>query len=268
MTETVKTLIYIAIVIATSVILFQVCNFLFKKSKKLHIKFFGSLIKVIICIAGIVLILNLFPSYQKFSDTILTSSSLLVVVLGFAFQTSLSDVIAGIFISVFKPFEVNDRVILKTENISGIVETISIRHVVIRTFTNSRLVVPNHIANEEIIENNHIEDTRSANFLDVSVDYDCNLEKAKQILKECIENHPDTINPDGEKTKDYTYVFTRELGDNGIFLRANVWTKDVESNFKACSEIRDELLKRYKEENIKIPYPHTEIIQEKNRKYF
>lgn len=262
MNENLKLLVYIASVIVISFIAFNVSGKLFQKANTLHIKFCGSLVKLLIVILGATLILRNFPSYQKFYKTILTSSSLLVVVLGFAFQTSLSDIIAGLFISVFKPFEVNDRVTLKTQNITGIVESITLRHIVVRTFTNSRLVIPNHIANEEIIENNHIEDTRSANFLDVMVDYDCDLEKAKQILKEIIENHPDTINPNGDKKKDFTFVYTRELADNGIWLRANVWTKNVDVNFKVCSEIRDELLKRYKQENIKIPFPHTEIVWE------
>lgn len=205
-------------------------------------------------------ILNLFPAYQRFSDTILTSSSLLVVVLGFAFQTSLSDVIAGIFISIFKPFEVNDRVVFKTENITGVVESISIRHTIIRTFTNSRLVVPNHIANEEIIENNHMEDSRSSNFIDVTVDYECDLEKAKEIIRKCIEEHPDTINPEGEELSNYTKVFTREFQESGIALRASAWTKNVDTNFAACSDIRDNIIKEFKKNDIKIPYNYIEII--------
>ena len=257
-----KTILYCIIVAAISVLLYNVIAHSFKKAKTLHVKFCGQLLKLFVIILGLSLILKNFPAYQKFYSTILTSSSLLVVVLGFAFQTSLSDIIAGLFISLFKPFEVNDRVTLKTQNITGIIESITLRHVVVKTFTNSRLVIPNHVANEEIIENNHIEHKKSANFLDVMVDYGCDLQKAKRILKEIIQNHPKTINPDGNKEDDFVYVYTRELADSGIWLRANVWTEDVNTNFKVCSEIRDELLKRYNEEGIKIPYPHTEVIVE------
>ena len=216
--------------------------------------------KFAIVVACITIILRQFPSYQKFSDTILMSSSLLVVVLGFAFQTSLSDIIAGVFISMFKPFKINDRIILKSQNIAGTVENVTIRHTIIKTYTNSRLIIPNHIANNEIIENNNITDTRSSNFVDIQIDYESDVEKAKEIFRNVIEKHPDTINPTGDEENGYTYIYTRELAESGIVLRASVWTNDISTNFKACSEIRDELLKEYRKNNIKIPYPHTEIV--------
>lgn len=79
--------------------------------------------------------------------------------------------------------------------------------------------------NKAIIENNYIMDTISGNFMDVMISYDANIDKAKEIMKQCIENHPETISIEQDKIENYTYVFTRELSDSGIWLRANVWTK-------------------------------------------
>lgn len=259
----VNEIIYIAVIAICSIILGYFFKIVFKRSKKLHLKFLGSFLQTALIIIGLVIILNRIPAYQKFSDTVLMSSSLLIAVLGFAFQTPLSDIVAGIFISLFKPFEVDDRVTLKSQNITGIIESISIRHTVIRSFTNSRLIIPNHIANQEIIENNNIRDSRSANFLDVQIDYDSDINEAKEIIKKIIDEHPLTIKVDDNGEPNKTYVFTREFADNGIWLRANVWTKDVSSNFIACSEIRDEILKQFKENNIVIPYPHVEITKKR-----
>lgn len=231
----------------------------FKNPDKIYLKFIKSFLQVFVCIVATICILNNFEGFQSFSATILTSSSLLVVVLGFAFQSSLTDFIAGIFISFFKPFDINDRITLKNPNISGIIEDITIRHTVIKTFTNSRLIVPNSIMNQAIIENNHMTDTKSANFMDVLVSYDTEIEKAKEIIIKCIESHPESININDEKTKDYTYVFTREFADSGIWLRANVWTETVDINFRVCSEIRDNILKSFKENNIEIPYNKMDI---------
>lgn len=254
-------IIYITVIAVCSIILGYFFRIIFKRSKKLHFKFLGSFLQTTLIIIGLVVILNRIPAYQKFSDTVLMSSGLLVAVLGFAFQTPLSDIVAGIFISLFKPFDVNDRVTFKTENITGIIENISIRHTVIRSFTNSRLIIPNHIANQEIIENNNIRDSRTANFLDVQIEYNSDIRKAKDIIKKIIDKHPLTIKIDDNGETNKTYVFTRELADNGIWLRANVWTEDVSSNFIACSEIRDEILKQFEKNNIKIPYQHVEVIQ-------
>ena len=70
-----------------------------------------------------------FEAFQKFSETLLMSSSLLVVVLGFAFQTSLEDFIAGILISIFKPFNIDDRITLTGMNVSGYIENITINNI-------------------------------------------------------------------------------------------------------------------------------------------
>jgi small-conductance mechanosensitive channel len=236
----------------------------FKRNQdKIYLKFTKSFLQVFVCIVAAICVLNNFEGFQTFSATILTSSSLLVVVLGFAFQSSLTDFIAGIFISFFKPFDINDRITLKQQNISGTIEDITIRHTVIKTFTNSRLIIPNSIMNQAIVENNHMTDARSINFMDVLVDYDTDIDKAKEIIKDCIESHPDTINLNGNEDKDYTYVFIRELGDNGVSLRANVCTETVDINFKTCSEIRESILKKFKENNIKIPYNYMEVIHSK-----
>ena len=254
-------------IIALCLISFLLCKGIdkgFQHREQLHIKFIRSFLKILVVIICLVMILNNFESYQKFSQTILTSSSLLVVVIGFAFQTSLADFIAGILISLFKPFEINDRIILKESSISGTVEDFTIRHTVIRTFTNSRVIIPNSVMNKELIENNHMVDARSGNFLDVTIDYNADVAKAKAIIQKCIEEHPNTINiKEDELTKGYTYVYTREFLPEGISLRANVWTTVVDENFIACSEIRDKIIQEFKANDIKIPYPYLEVIQQK-----
>ena len=254
-------LLKIGITGVVTFLLLKIIQKTFKNQEKIHLKFIKSFLQVLVCIIAILIILNNFEGFQTFSTTILTSSSLLVVVLGFAFQTSLSDFIAGIFISFFKPFEVNDRITLKDMNISGVIEDITIRHTIIKTFTNSRLIIPNSIMNKEIIENSHMIDTKSGNFMDVKISYDTDLEKAKQIITECIESQPETINMDGDSETDYTYVFTREFSDSGIWLRANVWTNNIDDNFKVCSEKRDTILKEFKKNKLEIPYNHLTVIQ-------
>lgn len=250
--------ISIVIICITAILFLKLINKLFKHPDKIHLKFIKSFLKVFVCLIAIVCILNNFKGFQTFSATILTSSSLLVAVLGFACQSSLTDFIAGIFISFFKPFDINDRITLKDKNISGTIEDVTIRHTVIRTFTNSRLIIPNSIMNQAVIENNHMTDARSGNFMDVLVAYNTDLEKAKEIIADCIESHPETISIE-EKSSHYTYVFTRELADSGIWLRASVWTQTVDTNFRVCSEIRDSILNEFHKAQIEIPYNKVDV---------
>lgn len=258
-------IIQILIIGIITFILLNLIKRIFKNPDKIYLKFIKSFLQVFICLVAMICILNNFKGFQTFSATILTSSSLLVVVLGFAFQSSLTDFIAGIFISFFKPFDINDRITLKDQNISGVIEDITIRHTVIKTFTNSRLIIPNSIMNKAIIENNHMTDPKSGNFMDVVVSYDTDLDKAKKIMIKCIESNPKTININDDSQENYTYIFTREFLDSGIALRANVWTSTVDDNFKVCSEIRDEIIKEFRRNKIEIPYNKVDIYMKNNK---
>lgn len=251
-------IIFIVTITIVSFLLWEIISIIYRKflshKKQIHLKFFKNLIQGIIIIACLYQIGMQFKPFQAFSKTLLTSTSLLVVVLGFAFQKSLEDFIAGIMISIFKPFNIDDRISLIGLNISGYIENITIRHTVIRTFNNSRLVVPNSIMNKEIIENTHTVSPVSSSFLDVTITYDSDLEKAKEIMKEIILEHPNVVNKEVPLK-----IFVRELADSGISLRGSVTTADIDQNFSACSDIREAVVKRFEKENITLAYPHLTI---------
>ena len=260
--------ILIILIIGISIILLRLVDNIFKKvlekNNEIYLRFFKNFIKAIIVIVALYNVFSQSKGFETFSSAILTSSSLLVVVLGFAFQTSLEDFIAGILISIFKPFNIGDRINLINAGISGYVEDISIRHTIIRTFQNNRLIIPNSIMNKETIENSNISDTRSSNFLDISISYDSNLDLAKEIIQKAILTNPNVIDQRTEEQKKenvpQVVVFVRNFGENGIDLRASVWTKNIDENFLTCSNIREEILKEFKKNNIEIPYPHTHLI--------
>lgn len=241
-------------------------NKFFKEKKQIHLKFFKNFFQAAIVIIGLYNLGMHFESFKTFSESLLTSSSLLVVVLGFAFQTSLEDFIAGILISIFKPFNIDDRITLQGLNISGYIENITIRHTIIRTFTNNRLIIPNSIMNKEVIENTHIVDPESSNFMDVMITYESNVSLAKKIMADVICSHPSVIDTRTEEQKKQGVpqikVFIRDLADSGICLRANVTTRDIDDNFAACSDIRESLLEEFEKNGIDFAYPTQRILSE------
>lgn len=245
-----KNIIYIGISFLIMIILLQIIKLIYKKfgenKKQIHLKFFKNFIQIFIVLAFLYTSALRFDAFKTFASTLLTSSSLLVVVLGFAFQTSLEDFICGILISIFKPFNVDDRIFLVNQNISGYIEDITIRHTIIRTFTNSRLIIPNSIMNKEIIENNHMIDSKSSGFLDVMITYDADIEKAKKIMKDLVREHPLTIKDE------ISEVYIRTLNENGVSLRITVTTENIDDNFNVCSDLRGQLIQKFKEEKIEI----------------
>lgn len=236
--------------------MYAIATLISRKLKLLHLKFLGGLIKAAIIIYGIYLLTYSMEPFRKFTSTIAIGSSLLVVVLGFAAQESLSNVINGMMISMFKPFEVGDRIKLLDSDIAGFVEDITLRHVVIKTFNNSRVIVPNSVINKEKIENSHYKDTRAGMFIDIPITFDSDVEKAIEIVNKVVESHPLylDVRTDEEINNGTPLVITvvRDINPDGVWIRSSVWTRNINDNFQACSDIRKEIVKQFKENGIQI----------------
>ena len=67
------------------------------------------------------------------------------------------------------------------------------RHTTIRTFTNSRLIVPNSVMNREVLENSHIIDPVAGGFLDITIAYTADIDKAMDIIVECVESDENVL---------------------------------------------------------------------------
>lgn len=248
----------IALTLLIGLLAIKITDYIFKKFRKtgkISYNFLNTLIKGFIILVMIFKIGNLSQTFQSMAGSILMSSSLIVAVLAFAFQKSLEDLIAGFMISVFRPFEVGDRINFVNMKIVGYIEDISLRHTTIRTFTNSRLIVPNSVMNKEVLENSHIVDPISGGFLDITIAYTADIDRAMDIIVECVESDKDVldIRPIDERVgSHFTTVFINELSEYGVNLRVTIWTANVDLNFETVSRLRKEIVKRFVAEGIEI----------------
>ena len=248
----------IALTLLIGLLAIKITDYIFKKFRKtgkIAYNFLNTLIKGFIILVMIFKIGNLSQTFQSMAGSILMSSSLIVAVLAFAFQKSLEDLIAGFMISVFRPFEVGDRINFVNMKIVGYIEDISLRHTTIRTFTNSRLIVPNSVMNKEVLENSHIVDPISGGFLDITIAYTADIDRAMEIIVECVESDKDVldIRPIDERVgSHFTTVFINELSEYGVNLRVTIWTANVDLNFETVSRLRKEIVKRFVAEGIEI----------------
>lgn len=247
------------ITLIITLIALKIIKVIFKKHNtrnQIHMNFLKSLLQAVVVLIAVFNIGNNITLFKSFSTTILASSSLLVVVIGFAFQEGLSTIIHGFMISIFHPFDIGDRIRIEEENITGIVENITLRHTVIKNLTTSASIeIPNDIMDKAIIENFHYnENELHTSFLDMSISYEDDIEKAMEIMKTEVIKHPLTIDKR-----------TEEDIANGIELRAvAVVTKTINENFTVCSDIRLNIIKSFREKGISIPYQHNHILGDIN----
>lgn len=248
-------IVYLAILITD-----KIFKFIEKKKNKvgIHLIFLNHTLKAIYIIFGGIVVATQISIFKDFLGTILMSSSLIVAVLAFAAQESLSNVINGLFITIFKPFDIGDRIKLVNQNLTGIVEGISLRHISLRTLENNLIIIPNSVINKEMIENINIKNS-ICNFLDISISYESDLKKAKEIISEILIDNPLFL---AEASNNSVMIMVRELADSGVILRVSVWTRTIADNFELSSYLREKILTEFPKNNIEIPYPHIKVVKD------
>jgi small-conductance mechanosensitive channel len=107
-----------------------------------------------IVFVGVVSALLVIPQVRAVAGGVLASSAVIGLVIGFASQRTIGNVVAGILIAVTQPLRLGDEV--EVEGEKGIVEEIGLTYTWIRTHDNDRLVVPNEKLASETIRNSTI----------------------------------------------------------------------------------------------------------------
>ena len=103
---------------------------------------------------GIVSALLVIPQIRAVAGGVLASSAVIGLVIGFASQRTIGNVVAGILIAASQPLRLGDEV--EVEGTRGVVEEIGLTYTWIRTRDNDRLVVPNEKLASDSIRNSTI----------------------------------------------------------------------------------------------------------------
>lgn len=219
----------------------------------------------VIYMVGLGIAIYTIPNLRTFASSLLAGAGILAVAVGFASQHALSNIISGVFIVVFKPFRVNDRIHIR--EMAGVIEDITLRHVVIRDFQNRRIIIPNSIISDEVITNSDFADTKICQWIEIGISYDSDIDKAKDIIRQEIGAHSLFIDNRSEeqieKGDHPVTVRVISLGDSSVNLRGWAWAKDPPDAFLMQCELLESIKKRFDKEDIEIPFPHRTIVEKK-----
>ena len=112
-----------------------------------------------IVFVGFLSALLVIPQVRTVAGGVLASSAVIGLVIGFASQRTIGNVVAGVLIAVSQPLRLGDEV--EVEGTQGVVEEIGLTYTWIRTRDNDRLVVPNERLASESIRNSTIRSAES-----------------------------------------------------------------------------------------------------------
>lgn len=128
----------------------------FIKTDPTNYNFVKYLLIAVIYNIGTGIAISVIPALKTLSVSLFTGAGILAAILGFASQQAFSNIVSGIFIVIFKPFRVGDRLEIRN-TITGMVEDITLRHTVLRSPENKMIFIPNSVIQQEIIINADIE---------------------------------------------------------------------------------------------------------------
>ncbi len=255
--------IIVPIVVAAAVILAY--QFLKKQPKvkaSLHRRYYLQLIQLCVILLCAARLMGAINPALNITSIVLRGSALVVAILGFAAQPVISDLICGLLISIHKPFEIGDRIILEGQE-AGIVEDITLRHTVIRVHEGIRTVIPNSQLNSKILTNTsyRMKDRRALH-LSYEVSYDTDVQKAMDIIRDCVVESPYTLSVETDGIReDSGPVYFLAMKDSSLVLETTIWVTPETNNHKAITDVNLRVVRAFREQGVEIPYPYFNIVE-------
>lgn len=226
-------------------------------------RFLKYFVSALIYIFGLILIAYSFPSLRTLAHSALAGAGVVAVIIGVAAQEAFSNIIGGIFIVVFKPFQVGD-IVKVDDGTMGQVEDLTLRHTVIKNFQNKRIVIPNSVMNKASITNYNLSERKICEWIEIGVSYDANIELALEIMQEEAMKHPFIYDnrTQNEKNHNVDMVTAKVIGfgDSSVNLRAWVWSRNYPAGFSMRVDLYQSIKKRFDEAGIEIPFPYRTIV--------
>lgn len=210
----------------------------------------GLIASKLLLYSGLIFIVFSILMEMKFTlSHLLGAAGLIGIAIGFASQTSISNIISGLFLIGEKPFEVNDTITIGET--TGVVMSIDMLSIKIRTYNNRYIRIPNeNIIKSELTNITYFPIRRVD--LPVSVAYKEDLSRVKRILLDIAKQNPFCLNEPEPQ------VFYEGFGSSSIDMLFVAWAQKSDW-FKVKNQLFEGIKKRFDEELIEIPFPHISI---------
>ncbi|SMO45550.1 Conserved TM helix [Saccharicrinis carchari] len=191
-------------------------------------------------------ILNL----DKTVTSLLAGLGIVGLALGFAFKDIAANFIAGIYLAIKSPINMND--IIKYQDAHGAVKKIGLRATTVKTFQGQDVIIPNRLIVQEKYTHYSINGERRVD-LDVGVSYGDDLEKVEEVALTAIKKLSNL-----KKVKPVDLYF-KEFGDSAIVFTVRYWVIYSPHNFleylAALSQGIKNIKKAFDENDITITFP-------------
>ncbi len=171
------------------------------------------------------------------------------IAIGFASQTSMSNLISGLFLISEKPFEVGD--VIRVDKTFGVVQSIDLLSVKINTFDNLFIRIPNEkLINTEITNITRYPIRRMD--IKLKVAYKSSISKVKDALQNVAANNPLCLD------EPQPLILFTDFGEFGMEFLFGLWF--YKTDYLALkNSVMQDIKEKFDGEGIEIPFPHLSL---------
>ena len=207
-------------------------------------------LKYIFYIIVVLYVLGLFGINLK---AIWGAAGIAGVAIGFAAQTSVSNLISGLFVLTEGSIHVGDTIIVG--DVTGIVDEVKLLSIRVHTFDNQMVRIPNSTIINSNLTNNSYHNKRRLT-LNVGVDYSTDMKLALETLKKAPELCPTVLKDPAPA------VWFDGFADSSINLVVAVWFKPADF-LQTKNDLYIAIKKVLDEANISIPFNQLDVMIKK-----
>ena len=198
-----------------------------------QIQFIKQLVIILIGFVALSLVLMSFEAVRKIGTGLLTSAGIAGIIVGFAAQKSLANLLAGFQIAFTQPIRIDDVVVVEGE--FGNIEEITLTYVVVRIWDQRRLVLPINYFIEKPFQNWTRSSSEVLGTVFIYVDYTLPIEPVRAELERLATESP-------LWDKRVCKLHVTDAKEKTLELRALVSARDSGTAFDLRCDIREKLV--------------------------
>lgn len=208
------------------------------------IRFLAQLAQLGVYLFAILTYAHLIPALRGLGTAWLASVGVVSVVFGLAAQNTLGNLVAGISLLLYRPFNLGDRlqVMAPTGVESGVVENLDLGYTILRTSDNRRIVIPNSAMASQTSVNLSQTEARTLCVVPISLAHDADVDKPRKILIELAGQNP--------KAMEIAGCPVTALESSHLVLSLKVWCANPQTAAELKCDLLEAAQKRFKAEGI------------------
>lgn len=232
-----------------------------KKNKGLHLSFFEHIISIVVVSGFLIALISSLTGIRSVWQTMLGGTAIVSAVVAFVAQDIIKDILAGLMISVHRPFEPGDRIVLE-DGTNGIVETMTLRHVVLIGVDTLRYIIPNSKINAMKISNLSYHREDRAVQLQFAVGYESDMALVKRTIARAVKDSPYSLPnlKDANGRPRYADPYFLAFESSALRMQVTVYYPTSIKTEVIVDDINVRVREALREANIEIPYSYVNVI--------